>query len=362
MASETEQFVKDCQTCCMLSRKNAPLPISSRDLPEGPWEIVQTDFLSIPGYGSGDFLTVVDTYSRYLSVIEMKRKTADATNAALCEIFKVWGCPRILQSDNGPPFNSTTFCSYWENKGVKVRKSIPLSPQSNGLIERQNQSLIKAVSASTIDGSNWRNSLETFVHNHNTLIPHARLRVTPFELLVGFKYRGQFPSLWNEFHPKELDRENVRELDAEAKLYSKQYADAVRGAKESSIKVGDVVLVSQQKKCKSDPTFSSERFTVVTRTGAKIVIMSSNGVQYARNVQDVKLAPPEESLNLSAHELISDEDTSRIVHNSGNRQQELQICLPSDSNQELERITLRERAKLKRPVRLNDNFVYRIYQ
>ncbi|XP_062704265.1 uncharacterized protein K02A2.6-like [Aedes albopictus] len=297
MASETERFVKECQTCCMLSRKNAPVPISSRDLPDGPWDIIQMDFLSIPGYGSGDFLTVVDTYSRYLSVVEMRRKTAEATNAALCGIFKTWGCPRVLQSDNGPPFSSTTFCSFWENKGVAVRKSIPLSPQSNGLIERQNQSLIKAVSASTIDGSNWRYSLEQFVHSHNTLIPHARLRVTPFELLVGFKYRGQFPSLWNEWNPKELDRESIRELDAEAKLYSKHYADSARGAKESNIKVGDVVLISQQKKSKSDPTFSAERFTVITRTGAKVVIMSSNGVQYARNVQDVKLAPPVEDID-----------------------------------------------------------------
>lgn len=52
MASETERFVKECQTCCMLSRKNPPLPISSRDLPNGPWEVIQIDFLSIPGYGS----------------------------------------------------------------------------------------------------------------------------------------------------------------------------------------------------------------------------------------------------------------------------------------------------------------------
>ncbi|XP_062534191.1 uncharacterized protein K02A2.6-like [Armigeres subalbatus] len=359
MASETEQFVKDCQTCCMLSRRNPPLPFSSRDLPDGPWEIVQTDFLSIPGYGSGDFLTVVDTYSRYLFVVEMRRKTAEATNAALCDIFKLWGCPRILQSDNGPPFNSSTFCSYWENKGVKVRKSIPMSPQSNGLVERQNQSLVKAVSASTIDGSNWRTSLETYVHNHNTLIPHARLKVTPFELLVGFKYRGQFPSLWNQ--PKELDRENIREIDAETKLYSKQYADQARGAKECPIKVGDIVLVSQQKKCKSDPTFSSERYTVVARTGAKIVVISANGVQYARNVQDVKLAPP-------AKEVSSTQDKETDSENSAGNSE---LTITSKDNSEKHshtdmepenRVTLRQRSSIKRPEKFNDMYIYHIYQ
>lgn len=96
-------------------------------------------------------------------------------------------------------------------------------------------------------------------------------------------------------HPKELDRENIRELDAEAKLSSKYYADEIRGAKESSINVGDVVLVSQQRNSKSDPTFSSERFTVLTRNEAKVVVVNKNGVQYARNVQDVKLAPLQRS-------------------------------------------------------------------
>lgn len=38
-----------------------------------------------------------------------------------------------------------------------------------------------------------------------------------FEFLIGFKYRGEFPSLWDE--------------RAEVKLCSKRYGDEVRGAK-----------------------------------------------------------------------------------------------------------------------------------
>lgn len=379
MASETEQFVKECQTCCMLSRRNRPLPISSRDLPNGPWEIIQIDFLSIPGYGSGDFLTVVDTYSRYLSVVEMKRKTAEATNTALCDIFKLWGCPRILQSDNGPPFSSSTFCSFWENKGVHVRKSIPLCPQTNGLVERQNQSIIKAVSASTIDNTNWRMSLDRFVHNHNTLIPHARLLVTPFELMVGHKYRGTFPSLWTESRTKELDRENVQELDAEAKLYSKRYADEVRGARESNIKVGDVVLMSQLRKCKSDPTFSSERFTVAARTGAKVVIISKNGVQYARNVQDVKLAPPvdellvsdkSDSVEDSGHQhmdrsgliTLTEEEDREEKQQTNNESETPQTGLTHPDRQLPNKFALRDRSNMRKPARFNDKYIYHIYQ
>lgn len=340
MAVETEIFVKGCQTCCMLSRKNPPLPISSRDLPEAPWDTIQIDFLSIPGFGAGEFLIVVDTYSRYLLVKEMKRLTAEATNEALCEIFKSWGCPRVLQSDNGPPFGSSAFCSFWETRGVSVRKSIPFSPQSNGMVERHNQPIIKAVSASKIEGINWRTSLETYVHNHNTLVPHARLNVTPFELLVGWKYRGTFPSLWNERHREVLDREDIREKDAETKLSSKKHADIVRGARNSNIKIGDTVLLSQIKRSKTDPQFSAERYTVVARDGAKVVVVSATGVQYVRNVGDIRLAP------------------SPWEAGTGEGMEDTQ----SVQDEEQEATSLRRRGGLKRPSRFDDNFIYNIYQ
>lgn len=149
----------------------------------------------------------------------MRQTDSASTNAALCEVFKLWGCPLIIQSDNGPPFQSSSFISFWENKGVRVRKAIPLSPQSNGGVERQNQGILKAVSASKIDGQNWRRALQNYVHRHNTIVPHARLGVTPFELMVGWKFRGTFPSLWST---SKMDRIDIRERDAEFKLMSKK--------------------------------------------------------------------------------------------------------------------------------------------
>lgn len=346
MAKSTETFVKSCETCFRLSRRNPPIPLTNRELPDGPWEILQIDFFSLKDCGSGEFLVIVDTYSRYLHVIEMKSTDANSTNDALSKIFEVWGYPLVIFSDNGPPFQSTKFVKTWEDRGVKVRKSIPLCAQSNGAVERQNKGLKDALTAAKIDNVNWKLALEKYLHMHNKVRPLSRLGVTPFELLVGWRFRGTFPCLWESTSSNDLDRTDIREKDAASKLESKIYADAIRGARESEITIGDKVLLAQSMKQKGDPTFAEHRYTVLAREGAKVIVQSDRGVQYSRNVQDVKKVPLQDEY-YAEESAVSPE-----------------IQLSTEANDNIgvqDDIPERPKRSAKKPSRFNDMVLYSIF-
>lgn len=287
--ADTEKMVRDCHICQQTSRPPRPVPIRSRELPDGPWKVVQIDFLKLTGCGSGEFLIVTDTYSRYLWVIEMRRTDVDSTISALWDIITLWGKPDVIQSDNGPPFNAQDFSDFWARHGTHHQRVVPYCPFMNGMVERRNSGLIKAAMTAKLEGKNWRDAIHKYVSKYNNECPHSSTNVTPFELMVGRKYRGVFPILTRESSAYE-NIEEVLESDATSKLKAARYADTRRGAKDSNIAEGDwVIVTNRQRRSKIDATYLPDNFKVISRNGPKIMVQKENGKIFSKWVAHAKL-------------------------------------------------------------------------
>ena len=93
-------------------------------------------------------LTVTDHFSRYvLGCRALKTETHIETKETLTRIFKEYGLPRVLRSDNGRPFGSPGPCglsrlSLWLIKlGVFPEHIEPGRPDQNGRHERMHRTL-----------------------------------------------------------------------------------------------------------------------------------------------------------------------------------------------------------------------------
>jgi transposase InsO family protein len=78
-------------------------------------------------FPSGYYLMVfIDEYSRYSVVETLTSLTAKSVITLLDKTFSIFGIPKELKSDNGPPFNSQEFRKFADNMGFKHRKITPL--------------------------------------------------------------------------------------------------------------------------------------------------------------------------------------------------------------------------------------------
>ena len=121
-----EKKVKNCLACQASVSTNQREPLKMSPLPEGPWIELSTDFGQVE---NGQYIFVVmDEYSRFAVVDMLTSLTANAVIPKLDKIISEYGVPKVIKSDNGPPFNSIAFKKYAENTGFVHRKITPLWP------------------------------------------------------------------------------------------------------------------------------------------------------------------------------------------------------------------------------------------
>ncbi|KAL1484355.1 hypothetical protein MTO96_011335 [Rhipicephalus appendiculatus] len=100
------QTVKSCLACQANTPAHQRDPLPIQELPRGLWTELSVDFAG--PFPDGKYAGVVDDFSKYLVSI-IHTLAAPTVIKHLRTVFAQFGCPEIVKSDNGSPFQSESF-------------------------------------------------------------------------------------------------------------------------------------------------------------------------------------------------------------------------------------------------------------
>lgn len=187
-----------CEHCCNGKNMRKPFPSINTKRDTVPLELIHSDVcgkLNPKSLGGAEyFVSFIDDSSRYCWIYMLKCKS---------EVFKVFKEFKTLvenqynakikrfRSDNGGEFCSNEFENFFRENGIKHEKTVPKSPQQNGISERLNRTLIEKVrtmlSDAALPKSFWAEALNTAAYVHNRSPTASLNKVTPYEALIGRK-------------------------------------------------------------------------------------------------------------------------------------------------------------------------------
>ncbi len=162
-----------------------------------PHQMWATDasYFRVVGWGYYYLVTVMDDYSRFIlawklqkdmsanSLIEVVQEAVDATGMTDVPVED----RTKLLSDNGPGYVSRAFRDYLHLVGIGHILSAPFHPQTNGKVERYQQSLKREVNQLPYEApSQLDKAIADFVDYYNYRRYHKALgNITPADVLYG---------------------------------------------------------------------------------------------------------------------------------------------------------------------------------
>jgi hypothetical protein len=210
--------------------------------------------------GNNYILVITDYFTKWVEVIPLANTTALATTKALMDrVILYHGPPRTVVTDRGANFTSNLFTSLCKSIQIKYLKITAYHPQTNGLTERFNRTMMAMLRKYVKDGfSKWedalgpiafayRNSVHSSTNETPYFLNHGRDPVLPIDqFLCVPKYVSTVPSdyksqLMKRIHDAfKLVKQSMRESRLQQqKQYNKR-------AEDLSYEIGDRVLLTMK--------------------------------------------------------------------------------------------------------------------
>lgn len=307
MKQDVQRHVQACVPCQQYNYSRQKKPGHLQPIPPvaTPFSIIGMDFCGpfVESPRENKYVLVVtDLFTHFVTAIPLPTNTAEITALTLFRhIFCRFGVCFTLITDQGTHFNNNLMRALQHLLGYNHILSTPYHPQTNGVLERFNASMVVQVSKlQQQHHNNWDDYLDAVVFAYNSS-KHRTTQYSPFELLFGRSPKLPIDSPPRYFH---FDRPNayfvhlqkiLQVYHQHAKLnilnqqrYHKRYYDHNR--QDPHYNVGDRVFTRIfTARGKLDPRYSGEpKIIVQTNHPTYIVKHETTGFEHRYHVSDLR--------------------------------------------------------------------------
>ena len=151
MKRDVARWIQHCDVCQRRTRRSGPGRAPLCQSPVGsPMERIAFDILSFPEPtedGNTCVLVICDYFTKWSEAFALEdHKAATVADVLVTEVFLKLGIPRFIHSDQAPEFMSELMTELHSLLEIQRTRTCPYRPQSDGLVERFNRTLIDMLS------------------------------------------------------------------------------------------------------------------------------------------------------------------------------------------------------------------------
>uniref|UniRef100_A0A5S6QQU2 Integrase catalytic domain-containing protein n=1 Tax=Trichuris muris TaxID=70415 RepID=A0A5S6QQU2_TRIMR len=143
--------------------------------------------------GNRYMLTLIDDYSRFTVVrlVKSKDEVTSAIKEYVAKMKNRFGKkPIAFRTDNGKEYVGLELKKYFREEGIEHQRTVPYTPQQNGVAERKNRSLTEMAKCMLLDAGLhnrfWGEAVRSAAYLQNRM-PSRSIDKTPYELFFGRK-------------------------------------------------------------------------------------------------------------------------------------------------------------------------------
>ncbi|UYV75014.1 hypothetical protein LAZ67_12002096, partial [Cordylochernes scorpioides] len=245
MVQEIKSYVRSCKTCQLTKSSNQPT-LGQLIIPETelqPAQVISADTIVMGTAAEKTkhkYIQVfIDHLTRYVWAFPTIKNTAQATLQCFNRILQVSLPIKHIITDNGKNFNSKEFKRCLKVHNIKQTFTTPYHPQSNGMCEKANGTIMTKLRTALLDKPKvkWSTLLPKVITDYNNT-PHDVTGFPPSFLLFGYNVQPQFAD-----NPS-TSVEDARKLAIKRTQHHREISKRRHESRHPDIefKVGDLVL------------------------------------------------------------------------------------------------------------------------